>query len=531
MPPQFVYGSGASLSGASTYYGVAWGPSALAVGLQYPVQYGWNGAQVNVAIVSASNVYASDLSTYNAFFGTPQTGRSYFSRPVDNATVTTIGSDLDESTLDVETIEGLAPGANVYNYVVPSLATSSLLDGFEAMLSDKFATVASTSFGLCEASLAPSSLQAADAVFQSAAMSAVTVVAASGDQGGACSDGSSGLAAGVMYPASDPWVIGVGGTETVGPTGNLSTTTSSAVWNDSLSLSTSGPQEASGGGISTNFGLPFFQQGLSGVASSTERNVPDVAMPASAAAVVVQNQWKVLNGTSWGAPQFAAMLAEIYQYCRTTGITFAVQLPYLTAMRSYNSSFIDVVSGNNGFSLSTGSAPAYSAHAGYDNASGLGVPLGMQMANSICPGREFEANIMRSPASVMPLSLTSRGGGPYKTDATPRVADIHDEGQRPSTQLTAFQLVVLPQGDVASNEAKVRDLLISSGFTIVHTFPNHLVIDALGPTQAIESLFAATIHDVSSHNVRAYMPANPITVPVSLAPYLAGVILDDVPMR
>ncbi len=60
-------------------------------------------------------------------------------------------------------------------------------------------------------------------------------------------------------------------------------------------------------------------------------------------------------------------------------------------------------------------------------------------------------------------------------------------------------------------------------------FANHLVVDAQAPTSVVESYFSTTIHTVSQPRyANEYTPVASATIPGSLAPYVAGVVLDNV---
>jgi hypothetical protein len=54
------------------------------------------------------------------------------------------------------------------------------------------------------------------------------------------------------------------------------------------------------------------------------------------------------------------------------------------------------------------------------------------------------------------------------------------------------------------------------------------VVNATGPSSAVESLFSTQMHNVSQAQSIVYMPTNQVTVPAALAPYVAGVVLDNV---
>jgi kumamolisin len=98
----------------------------------------------------------------------------------------------------------------------------------------------------------------------------ITVCVAAGDNGS--SDGASGN--NVDFPASDPYVLACGGTSVKAVGVEI---TSETVWNDGAQGG------SSGGGISTVFPLPPYQEGLKaaltagGTVTLKNRGVPDVA--------------------------------------------------------------------------------------------------------------------------------------------------------------------------------------------------------------------------------------------------------------
>ncbi|MBV8749793.1 MAG: hypothetical protein JO103_08770 [Candidatus Eremiobacteraeota bacterium] len=245
-------------------------------------------------------------------------------------------------------------------------------------------------------------------------------------------------------------------------------------------------------------------------------------MPASWDAIYYNGSWNsVALGTSWSSPLFAAMLAEIYEYCSARFTTPTI-LPYYVAETVGTNAFIDVVAGNNDFGLG---APYFIAHAGYDNTTGLGVPLGMPFAQTICPNRTPLARL-RKPLST--LTLNHRPAVPFAADVVPKVRGIADRGPRATDRTTRIQIVLRRTTTVASDERAVIDVLQSAGFAITQTFRNHLVVDAEGPSASIERLFGTQFHDVDQGRYGArYTPVAPAVVPASLAPYVAGVVLDD----
>lgn len=507
-----------------------WGPTAVANAFNFPVQSGYNGSGITVAIVISSSVSQSDYQAYLSYFQTPQTSRTITFEPIDNASLAPAGGeDQFEATLDLETIAGLAPGANIIVYVMPQLTTQEENHAYNQILLDGSASVVSSSFGGCEANGLLNTLQilGESTLISQGAQKGITYVAASGDSGSACNYstflGPGFYIQGVSYPASDPNVTAVGGTETWRPSGY--SLTSGQAWND-LNFGTV-PQGATGGGISTLFSIPSQQAGLAGVSSVIARNVPDIAMPAEYDALYLNSSWSIALGTSWAAPQFAAMMAEVYQYCNTKTLTSPASAPYTVFNRAGYNAFNAVTSGQNAFSLTTGLTYPYAAVRGYNNATGLGVPLGMQFAQTLCPNRVQSSHATSSVSRTVPATH----GPPQsiRSDATPSVRGLTDQGRRSSVEQTRIQIVMRPTPTLASDEETVIGLLQSAGFTIVHTFSNHMIIDADAGSSTVEQFFNTELHDVTEgrYGVR-YMPVTQITIPASIAPYVAGLSLDNV---
>ena len=510
MPtPTVQPGNGTPLAGPNLSPTNGWGPTAVANAFNFPVQSGFDGTGLTVAIVIDSAFDGNDLAAYLSYFQTPHTSRRIASTMVDGGAG--IGPDQGEASLDNETIAGLAPGANVTTYVIPDLSYASIVDGYNQIITDHTAAIVNSSFGGCES---PGSVgqYSMNTVIAQGVSNGIAFVASSGDSGNECDV----FEVGASYPASDPNVIGVGGTETYRPAGF--TLTSTTAWNDSAVGSPAG----TGGGVSASFGLPAYQVGLPGVASTKMRNVPDIAMPAEYDAIYQQG-WFHVYGTSWGAPAFAAMLAEVYQYCNAQSLNPAA-LPYLAYQRAGYGAFLDVVSGNNQMN---GLSPSYAAHSGYDNATGIGVPLGVPIALALCPNR-VPSSHMRESASSRALAV--RGPStPVAADVVPKVRDLVYQGPRPQNQTTRIQIVLRPTATISADERTVVAALEAAGFRITRTFGNHLVVDAEASAAAVERLFQTHIVNLAQarHGTR-YAPNQAAVIPASLAPYVAGLTLDNV---
>jgi subtilase family serine protease len=199
---------------------------------------------------------------------------------------------------------------------------------------------------------------------QRAADRHVTVVASSGDTG-AISD--QGPPKQVSLPASDPLVLGVGGTAL-----NASHQTGAyhgeMAWNQDT--------DASAGGFSSLFRRPSYQDGIRGLGAM--RGVPDVAANAdSTTAMALAFTGGVLipaQGTSAATPLWAAVIALADQ---EAGRPLGFVNPALYAVArgpAYLSAFHDAVTGDNSVLWPTGLFIGYTARPGWDPVTGWGSP-------------------------------------------------------------------------------------------------------------------------------------------------------------
>lgn len=488
-----------------------WGPYALANAFQFPVQSGFNGNGTTIAVINDYPPNAGDLTAFLAQFQILRTG-TYRVENVDGGSSQSDQAGLLESTLDVETIEALAPGANVIYYATPDLTTQSLLDAYDQVISDGQAQVVDMSYGGCEASV---ELSADDSLFAQGAAQGIAFVAAAGDWGDECFN-TGGNTFGVNFPASDPNAIGVGGTQSGSPVCTTGSIANPVAFNDRCKAG--GVQEATGGGVSSLFAKPAYQTGLG--ASAQYRNVPDVAMPAAMAAVNLNGAWTQVDGTSWGAPQISAMIAELYQYC---GGAFAspVQIFYKAYAAQHYSDFVAVTGGNNQF----GTDPTYfAATGGFSDVSGIGMPLGMPVAHAVCPNRA-PAQLLRAMRATS--SLAQQGAAqPSVLPYVPRVDTLANLGRR--SDVARVTLVLRATPSLAEDEQTVLGSLTGAGFTIVRTFPNHLVVDATAPASVVMSYFQTEIDDFNQGIYgRRYANIAPLTMPAAIAPYVQSVVTNN----
>jgi pseudomonalisin len=312
-------------------------------------------------------------------------------------------SGADEFDLDTQSSTGISQVVkNLYLYNDTSLTDADTTVGFSRFQTDDLAKAGSASFGICEIFPAmDGSLTTEDEIFARAAVQGQTVFSSSGDNGSGCPIvASTGLAGTgipmVSYPASSPYVIGVGGTSLVASTTPGAPPVEQLAW------------MGSGGGISIEDSAPFWQQGVvspaclapAGVPGAvTMKCVPDVAMDAdnnvSPALIYVNGATEGVGGTSLASPLALGSWAMI-ETQRGNGLGFAGPLIYqmykkyttentTTGMYSAPTvvppatqligGLIDITGGANGM---------YAALPGYDNVTGLG-SLDVQKTTKLIP--------------------------------------------------------------------------------------------------------------------------------------------------
>jgi kumamolisin len=269
-----------------------------------------------------------------------------------------------EVMLDIEVVGAIAPQANIAVYFAPN-TDAGFLDAITTAIHDtkNKPSVISISWGGPESAWTQQSMTAFDSAFQAAAAMGITVCVASGDNGS--SDGVDDGGDHVDFPASSPHVLACGGTS-LQASGNA--ISSETVWND-------GQQGgASGGGVSSFFSLPAWQDGLQTELTSgktaplTMRGVPDVsgdADPETGYDVRIDGTDTVIGGTSAVAPLWAGLIARINA---TNGRPVGFINPNLYATRTV---LHDITQSNNG---------DFTASPGWDACTGLGSPDGVKIA-------------------------------------------------------------------------------------------------------------------------------------------------------
>jgi kumamolisin len=395
-----------------------------------------------------------------------------------------------EETLDVEWSSAIAPQAHIRVYAEKALSSTDLDLAYQQVIDDVTNHPGlgihqmSMSYGEGETYYMPSSLMDTDdAKFALLAAAGVTVFASSGDGGN--SPGSSGVAGDesgavqVEFPASDPNVTGVGGTTLMLDANN--NVSSETVWNNSSG--------ASGGGTSGHFTRPSWQTG-NGVPAGTMREVPDVACSADpnyGAITYLDGKEAIYGGTSWASPTWAGFCALINQARANVGLSSLGTLgpyiysPAILGTASYATDFRDITVGNN----SSNGATSFNAGAGYDVASGIGVPLAQSLAETLA-GSSTLSGLQMPPAmqTVLPgqnATITAAVGGAsatyqwqQMTVGTTTWSSLSDTGSYSGSE-TATLTVTNASTAMSGDEFQCL-VTFSNNVTITST-PSTLIVD------------------------------------------------------
>ena len=397
---------------------------------------GFDGRGMTIAIVDSygSDTMAHDLHVFNQAFGVqPMCGEEGVTCQADMPKFSTLALQGSPATkaqpgkgthqedksawalevaLDVETSHAIAPKANILLVTTPTAETLGV-QGFQQMMNAEqyvvdhhLANVISQSFASAEDAFgSQQSLQNLRHAFISAAQQGVTVLGSSGDFGTAnvrktpvAKGGSTIPGPTVEWPASDPLVLGIGGTYLCTDPNNTSTRTTDSADPPVNCQSNPGQTEVgwigSGGGYSHVFARPSYQNTLP--AGSTPigsmRGVPDVALQASArtgalvflslppdgqsglicGSAPCSTGWYDIGGTSLSCPQWAGLIA-IADQVNGGGLGQVNAGVYKIGAdpSRYANDFFDVTVGNN---QTDPNIPGYNATTGWDPVTGLGTP-------------------------------------------------------------------------------------------------------------------------------------------------------------
>ncbi len=344
LPPTSVSFSGGGVS--ATYSGNAYGqpignsaPGTLApcgyqpsdVHTAYDMNQlykkGLDGTGETVAIVDAygSTTIQADIATFSAVMGLPPADLTV----IGTSTESNFSGDANsgwatETTLDVEWVHSIAPGAKIVLIVTPTNNFDDLFGGIIRAAAIPGVVAISNSWSGFEIGLDPTFQQSSDAAFKLVGAQGISLQFATGDSG----DNVAAIGFyDVGWPASSPNVTAVGGVslglknnkhiafQTAWGNNITEIADTAALGNPPLQFPNS---EAfvygGGGGKSDVYPLPNYQRGLGG----STRKIPDIswlADPYTGVEIIFTGDTagdqfiEVIGGTSLATPMFSALWA------------------------------------------------------------------------------------------------------------------------------------------------------------------------------------------------------------------------------
>ena len=324
-------------------------------------------AKATIAVMAEGNVSGviNDLRQFETLESLPQVPV----RVVQVGLWSPDTSGSDEWDLDTQYTTGMA--GTVRNLII--YATTSLTDQDTALEFNRWATMdlakaANASFSICEFfPFLDGSMVADDQVFLEAAAQGQTLFSSTGDTGSFCSVGTpNGVPAGapfVGYPATSPYVVGVGGT--------------SLLTNTDGSYSGEIAWYAGGGGISQFEYSPYWQSGIVPSSENNSKGIPDISMdadPNTGAIIIVNGQQEVVGGTSLSSPLAVGSWARLESnYANKLGFAAPRLYKGYPAFGSVSGAPSGLTESEDGFNdILTGADGLYTALPAYDYTTGMG---------------------------------------------------------------------------------------------------------------------------------------------------------------
>ena len=363
---------------------------------------GLNGKGQTIVIVNSYGYQfiRSELAVFDKAFGLPAPPSFKIIQPAGR--VPSYNPKLrpmmvgwaQETSLDVEYSHAMAPGANILLVETPVPETLGVHGFPQVVKAENFVinhhlgSVITQSFAAPEQTFPNArSILALRSAYKNAAAHGVSVLAATGDAGSTAPNSldKQGFAKtfflhkSVSWPATDPLVTAVGGTQ-MHLTASGKHIQPDTVWNDTNMFAS---PSASGGGLSTVFKRPGYQNGVSGTVGSS-RGVPDISMSAAvdgAALVFLDAKaaqgpaaFYLIGGTSEASPLFSGVVAIADQ---AAGHGLGLLNPALYKMAAAGDpGLVDVTGGTNTVTFPQGGSVhtvrGFDAVKNYDLSSGLG---------------------------------------------------------------------------------------------------------------------------------------------------------------
>ena len=354
------------------------------------------GHTIVIVDSSSSPTLQADVHLYDQLYGLKDPKLNViapFGNPPFDAGV------YPETALDVETVHSLAPDATIDLVLTGDTTNDATVESFfidllkpvQYAVQHNLGDAISISYGAGESCFDAAYFKAEHTIFQAAQAKHISVTVSAGDDGAtnlSCTSPTTttGLFLGkaTSIPASDPLVTSIGGTSLFAnvKTGQYKSETT---WNEDAN-----GDGATGGGISTVFPRPDYQNGIAAVGN--KRGVPDVAWdgdPVTGVPIVFSTATATeivpVGGTSVGAPAWAA-LTGLFDQVAGKRLGFLNDGIYrILESKVYSIGFHDITTGNNSVTgVDVNGNPiavqGYNAGKGWDAVTGAGTPKATALA-------------------------------------------------------------------------------------------------------------------------------------------------------
>jgi subtilase family serine protease len=319
-----------------------------------------------------------DIARYDSVFGLPAARLRVITTLAPGASPFQASGEYSG---DVEIVHAIAPQAAIRVILIPAdVSLALVVKNFSAALrmAPSLGGVVSVSLGTNESCFTSAQVATVHSALEFDDKRHVTVAVAAGDFGaeGQPCTATPTPARAVIFPASDPLALAVGGTS-LDASHRTGTYIGETVWNRPGSGVPG--VVASGGGFSRDFARPAYQADVPGIGA--RRGVPDVASDADldtgiAGVEAEGGQFAITpgGGTSAGAPVWAGIVAMADQYAgRHLGFINPAIYEIGRSAR-YHRAFHDVTKGNNTVEVGSVTVRGFDAGPGWDPVTGWGSP-------------------------------------------------------------------------------------------------------------------------------------------------------------
>ena len=439
------YGAPITNSAAGTLPPCGYQPSEIQTAYNLTPLYrqGFTGAGTTVAIVDAygSTTIGQDLTAFSQNMGLPAANLSVLGTPTESNFSTDANAGwASETTLDVEWVHAIAPGAKIVLVVAPTNSFDDLFAADITAASLPGVVSISNSWSDFELDIAGDAefYGAVDNIFKSIGAAGESIQFSTGDYGNNASQ-LGGLYTSPGWPASSPYVTGIGGVSValdsqkhiawqtswgtnlteIADKAELGAPPLDPAWNEGFVFGGTG-------GASDVYAKPSYQASLSG----SRRLTPDiswVADPYTGVEIIYTGDAAgdlfidVIGGTSASCPMFSALWAIANQHARhrlgqaapllyrlpddaitdvvnsssRNNVTGTIQYPGgsfpvnswelaapLNGLSAFVSALYNSSYSTRWFVLSFGLDSTLTTGKGWDPATGLGTPNGMEFVSA-----------------------------------------------------------------------------------------------------------------------------------------------------